>query len=80
MDNLWEMETMPTDGETLKLAAKSLNYAINELDGAADSVNEACESLADCPEYDRVKSILNDMEEILSDLKSMQERWEKGEA
>ena len=79
-DQLWEQQTMPTDGETLKLAARDLKFAIEDLDQAADSVYTGMEELKDCVEYDRVKSILDDMERILKDLKSMQEAWEKGEA
>ena len=79
-DRVWEEQNRPTDGETLRQAAKSMNYAIESLDETADLVNEACETLADCVEYDRVKSILNDMEETLERMKKMRDSWQKGES
>ena len=71
----WEKLNTPTDGETLRQGAKSLGYAINELDEACDCVNEAAEMLVDTPEGDRVRSILDDMEAILKGLKSMCREW-----
>ena len=71
----WEKLNTPTDGETLRQAAKSLGYAIDELDGAADSVNEAVEALLDTPEGDRIASVLAEMETVLKDLKKMQKAW-----
>ena len=71
----WEKLNTPTDGETLRQAAKHLGYAINELDEAADCVNEAAEALVDTPEGDRVASVLEEMETMLKDLKKMQEAW-----
>ena len=72
----WERLNTPTDGETLRQAAKSLGYAINELDEAADCVNEAAETLADTPEGDRIRSILDEMETLLKDMKEQKKRWE----
>ena len=77
---IWEEQNQPTDGETLKMAARELNFAIEELDQAADWVNTGMEELKDCVEYDRVASVLNDMENILNDLKAMRDKWQKGEA
>ena len=71
----WARLNTPTDGETLRQAAKSLGYAIDELDVVCDSVNEAAEALKDAPEGDRVRSILDDMEQVLKDLKGMKEKW-----
>lgn len=73
----WEQQNRPTDGETLRQAAQSLGYAIDDLDKTADLVNEACETLCDCVEYDRVKSFLNDMEELLKDMRKLRESWLK---
>lgn len=78
-EKLWEEQTMPTDETTLKLAAKDLEFAIDELDHAADWVWTGMEELKDCVEYDRVASIMQEMESILKDLKAMQKAWEKGE-
>ena len=71
----WEKLNTPTDGETLRQGAKSLNYALNELDEACDCVNEAAETLKDTPEGDKVRSILDDMEAILKDVKEMYRMW-----
>lgn len=71
----WEKLNTPTDGETLRQAAKSLGYAINELDGAADCVNEAKETLLDTPEGDRIASVLDSMESLLKELKEYQKKW-----
>ena len=78
-EKLLEEQTMPTDETTLKLAAKDLEFAIDELDHAADWVWTGMEELKDCVEYDRVASIMQEMESILKDLKAMQKAWEKGE-
>ena len=75
----WENQNMPTDGETLRQAAKSLGYAIEELDVAADDVNEAAEMLIDTPEGDRVASVLAEMEILLKDLKKFHEEWGRTE-
>ena len=75
----WENQNMPTDGETLRQAAKSLGYAIEELDVAADDVNEAAETLIDTPEGDRVASVLAEMEILLKDLKKFHEEWGRTE-
>ena len=72
---MWEKLNTPTDGETLRQGAKHLGYAIDELDHACDCVNEAAETLVDTPEGDKVRSILDEMEAILKDLKSMQKKW-----
>ena len=78
-EKMWEEQNLPTDSETLKMAAKELYFAIDDLDHAADWVWTGMEDLKDCVEYDRVASILHDMEDILKDLKAMQKAWEKGE-
>lgn len=72
----WEKLNTPTDGETLRQAAKSLGYAIDELDEAADCVNEAAETLVDTPEGDRIRSILDEMETLLKDMKEHKKLWE----
>ena len=75
----WERLNKPTDGETLRMAARSLGFAIDELDSAADSVNEAVELLADTPEGDRLASTLEEMESILKTLKGFQKEWGRAE-
>lgn len=72
----WERLNAPTDTEMLHLAAKSLGYAIGDLDTSCDLVQEAMESLLDTPEGDRVASALTEMESILKELKELQGKWE----
>lgn len=74
-DRIWAAQNTETDGETLRQGAKALGYAINELDGACDCVNEAAELLVDTPEGDRVSSILDDMEKLLEEMRQMQKKW-----
>ena len=79
VDRLWEEQTAPViDGETLRQAGQSLRFAANDLDESADSVNEAKEILKDTILYDRVASILNEMEDILSTIRTMSENFRKG--
>lgn len=75
-DEALEAEWKRRDGESLKQAAKSLGYAIDELDKSADDVNEAMTPLLDTPEGDRLGAMLNDMEKMLQDLKEMQKEFE----
>ena len=75
----WEEENAPrTDGETLRQAAKSMRQAVEDLDKTLDLVNEAAEILVDTPEGDKVASYLKSMEDILSDLRKMQQDFEGG--
>jgi hypothetical protein len=79
IDRLWEEQTAPAvDGETLRQAARSLRLAAEDLDTSADWVNEARETLKDTIPYDRVASILNEMEDMLSTIKTMSENYERG--
>ena len=72
---LWRQLNTETDGETLRQAARSLRFVIEDLDTACDNVNEAAETLVDTPEGDRVRSILDDMEKVLEELKTMEKKW-----
>ena len=79
VDALWEAQTKPViDGETLRQAAKHLETAIEDVDHACDYVNEAAGELKDTVQEDRVYAMLNDMENILADLKAMKDKFEKG--
>ena len=81
VDRLWEEQTAPAvDGETLRQAGRSLRLAAEDLDTSADWVNEARETLKDTILYDRVASILNEMEDILSTIKTMRDNFERGVA
>lgn len=66
------MTAIAYDGETIRMASKSMRFAIEELDKACDSVNEAVETLTDTPLGDQIASFLMDMESILSMMKEMQ--------
>ena len=79
VDRLWEEQTAPAvDGETLRQAGRSLRLAAEDLDKSADWVNEARETLKDTIPYDRVASILNEMEDILSTIRGMMKNFERG--
>lgn len=79
VDRLWEEQNAPAvDGETLRQAGRSLRWAAEDLDRSADFVNEAMETLKDTILYDRVASILNEMEDMLSTIKTMSENYERG--
>lgn len=73
----WEEQTATkkADSEMLKLSARSLGWAIEELDNSADFVNEAAENLVDTPEGDRVSSILADMETMLAELRKLKKKF-----
>ena len=74
----WEELNMPNaDGAVLTLAARSLKYAVEDLDKTLDLINEAAEILVDTPEGDRVASYMNEMENMLTDLKIMQAEYER---
>ena len=79
IDRLWEEQTAPAvDGETLRQAGRSLRLAAEDLDTSADWVNEAMETLKDTIIYDRVASILNEMEDLLSTIRGMMKNFERG--
>lgn len=79
IDRLWEEQTAPAvDGETLRQAGRSLRFAAEDLDKSADWVNEARETLKDTILYDRVASILNEMEDTLSTIRDMMKNFERG--
>lgn len=81
IDRLWEEQTAPAvDGETLRQAGRSLRLAAEDLDKSADWVNEARETLKDTIPYDRVASILNEMEDMLSTIRGMMKNFERGVA
>ena len=75
--NEWEKQNTQTDGERLRMAARSMRFAIDELDKTLDLINEAAEALVDTPEGDRVASYLNDGENVLTDLKKLQKDFER---
>ena len=70
---------MPTDGAILRNAAKALNFACYELDNACESLQEGCELLSDTPEGDKVKSLLDELETVLKDVKRMRKEWGQAE-
>ncbi len=79
VDRLLKEQTAPAvDGEILRQAGRSLRLAAEDLDTSADLVNEARETLKDTILYDRVASILNEMEDMLSTIKTMSENYERG--
>ena len=74
----WEEQNMPNaDGAKLTLAARSMRYAVDELDKTLDLINEAAELLVDTPEGDRIVSYLNDGENVLAELRKLQKDFER---
>ena len=73
----WEAQNAePADGAVLKLAARSMRFAVEQLDKTLDLINEAAELLVDTPEGDKVASYLNDGENVLTELKKLQKDFE----
>ena len=73
----WEAQNAePADGAVLKLAARSMRFAVEQLDKTLDLINEAAEILKDTPEGDKVSSYLNDGENVLTELRSLQKDFE----
>lgn len=75
--NEWEEQNKQTDGERLRMAARSMRYAVDQLDKTLDLINEAAEALVDTPEGDRVASYLNDGENVLTELRKLQKDFER---
>lgn len=73
----WEEMNSPADGESLRLAARSIKWAVEDLDKACDSVNEAAETIVDTPEGDKVLSFLDEMEKTLKDLKALADEFQR---
>jgi len=74
----WEEQTAPViDGETARQAARWLRIAAEELDSALDSVNEAAEALVDTPDGDRISSLLKEMEDKLSEIRTKRDEMER---
>ena len=66
----WEKnQPQNADGDCKNRAAKSLGYAITDLDAVCDLINEAVEILLDTVEGDRVSSLLDEGERFLKELK-----------
>ena len=64
--------------EELRKASKELGVAISDLEDSCDSVYEACKELEGTTVYDRLHSVLSEMEETLVGLKAMKKNWKEG--
>lgn len=74
----WEAQTAPViDGETARQAGMLLRMTAEELDGALDLLNEAAETLVDTPDGDRISSMLNEMEDMLSEILAKRDEMER---
>ena len=62
----------------MKQSAKTLKSAIGHLDKATDYAAEAAKELKGTPMEDQVLSYLNELEDIMSDIKAIQENFAKG--
>lgn len=76
----WERNNNPAiDAEILRKAAGNLSIAVVQMDTAAENVKRAMDVLADTVAEDRVGAMLNDMENLLCDLRAMKNKYERGE-
>ena len=61
-------------------AGVELAKACNEMNTALDSIASAIDALKDCTEEsDKVTSYLNNLEDIMCDLRSMRDHYERAE-
>lgn len=76
----WEQKTKPAvDPEILRKASAKLVIAVLHMDTAAESVKNAMDVLADTVAEDRVGAMLNDIENLLCDLRAMKTKFGRGE-
>ena len=76
----WERQNTPAiDVDLLKSAAAKLTVAVIHMDTAAEYVKKAMNTLEDTTAEDRVGAMLNDMENLLCDLRAMRNKYGKGE-
>lgn len=74
----WEAQTAPViDGETARQAGMLLRMTAEELDKTLDLLNEAAEALVDTPDGDRISSMLNEMEDRLSEIRAKRDEMER---
>lgn len=88
VDAMWQADAMaewerlnepdPFEKEMIK-AAVYLNNAIENLDKAVDKIIEAQSELEGSPMEDVVGSYVIDMENIISNLKSLENNYERGQ-
>ena len=71
-------QVIEQDSRKRMKAAKILKAAIDLFDKAADEVNRAANVLGDDPASDRAFSMVNDMEDLICDLKAMREEYKRG--
>lgn len=73
----WEEQNAQADGKRLRMAASSMRYAVDQLDKTLDLISDAAEALVDTPEGDRVASYVDEIENVLTDLKMLQKDFER---
>ena len=72
----WEKnQPQNADGDCKNRAARSLEFAITDLDAVCDLINEAVEILLDTVEGDKVSSLLDDGERLLKELKQIKKQF-----
>ena len=75
----WERLNAPDPYEDqMKTAAKSLKSAIALIDLGNDAVYQAISDLDDTPMADKVQSIGEEIESLVSELRKMQINYERG--
>lgn len=76
----WERQNIPAvDPEILRKASAKLVLSAIHMDTAAEYVKKAMDILTDTVAEDRVGAMLNDMENLLCDLRAMKDKFGRGE-
>ena len=76
----WERQNAPTvDPEILRRASAKLVVAVLHMDTAAEYVKNAMDILTDTVAEDRIGAMLNDLENLLCDLRAMKTKYGRGE-
>jgi len=75
VDRMYEDTADEDECETLREAHQALGFAVESMDSALDSIQEAAEALEDTPDGDRIMSILNDLEGYLKQLEQKRDEY-----
>ena len=64
--------------DKLKGASDAMYSAWEKISDALDYLATAAEKVDETPAYDKVVSLLNDLEDLQCDIHEMKENWERG--
>ena len=78
-ENQWEyMHTLTPDQERRKDAADSLSVALIRLSESISWIDHASGDVDGMPEADRIMSFINSLEDVQSDLETLQKKLAEG--